>query len=130
MPNSPHIFVLWACMSLAGVSCNSSDSQLRSTECLMMNAEAFQQICFVAHRGENLAEAIAAIKQTGHKQHYPQLDHELTLLEGLTTAQGESVSGTFYRIGFVDRQTGHLIHDVSDVVSDAGDHYSLEWQRE
>lgn len=96
----------------------------------MMNAGESQQVCFVAHRGENLTEAIAAIKKTGHKQHYPHLDHELTLLEGLVTAQGESVSGTFYRIGFVDRQTGHLIHEVSDVVSEVGDHYSLEWQRE
>lgn len=130
MPNSPHIFVLWACMSLAVVGCNSSDSQLHSRECLMMNAGESQQICFVAHRGENLAEAIAAIKQTGHKQHYPHLDHELTLLEGLTTAQGDPVSGTFYRIGFVDRQTGHLIHEVSDVVSDAGNHYILDGQRE
>lgn len=125
-----HIFCLWVSLIVFLAACIPSDSQQISRECLMVAGEKSVQICFVAHRGDNLTEAIAAIKQTGHKQHYPHLDHELSLLEGLTTAQGDSVSGTFYRIGFVDRQTGHLIHEVSDVVSDVGDHYSLERRRE
>ena len=98
--------------------------------CLRADSDFCGYMCFDAKKGNNLSEAIQAIKFEGIRSNYSDLNEQITELKGVKNESGEPVDGKHYFIQFLDPKTGNPVHGVSDAISETGDHYNVYWCQE
>lgn len=104
------------------MACGGSGQSQSSTDCLAIGRNADTLICFRAQLGSNLGEALAALKQTGIRKEYPQLEHRIREL----SVDSSSSRITLFAIAFIDYQTGHQIYPTTDFLSASGQYYELQ----